>query len=121
MKLAKIHIKNLKLKAIIGVNDWERKEKQDIIINIFFEIDAEKSSYTDNIEDTSNYRILTKKIIEKIEVSNFFLLEKLTDTILDLIMEDTLILKASIKIEKINAITFSDSVSVEMERVRNIS
>ncbi|NEO23789.1 MAG: dihydroneopterin triphosphate 2'-epimerase, partial [Moorea sp. SIO4A5] len=31
---ALLEIKNLRLRTIIGFNDWERKTKQDVVINI---------------------------------------------------------------------------------------
>jgi FolB domain-containing protein len=52
----KILIRDLLLRGIIGINDWERTEKQDILINITLEVDLEKPSRSDNIDDTLNYQ-----------------------------------------------------------------
>ena len=105
-------IKNLRLRTIIGINDWERNNKQDIILNIEYEFDAIRAIETDEIDNTVNYRSLTKRIIESVEESRFGLLEKLASHVLDIIMEDPRINRAVVEIDKPQALRFSDSVSV---------
>lgn len=112
--MAKIHIKNLKLRAIIGIEEWERKNKQDIVINILIDFDATKSAQTDDINDTVDYKIITKKIINLVETSNYFLLEKLTDNILKIVTNNKKVLAATVRVDKPFALRFSDSVSVEL-------
>ncbi|MCK5391899.1 MAG: FolB domain-containing protein, partial [Deltaproteobacteria bacterium] len=58
-----IKIKNLKLRTIVGIYEWEKKTKQDIVINVEIEFDGSKAIETDNIEDTVDYKTITKKII----------------------------------------------------------
>ena len=50
--MAFIRIKNLKLRAVIGINDWERENKQDVIVNIKLEFDASAAAKSDDIADT---------------------------------------------------------------------
>lgn len=113
-----IFINNLRLRGIIGINDWERKEKQDILINIKLKVDLSEAGRSDNIDDTVNYRTLTKEIIDLVENSSFFLVEKLTSTILDLCMKTENVGKAIVRVEKPMAVRFAESVGVEIERTR---
>jgi len=108
-----IRIKNLKLRTIIGINEWERDAQQDVIVNISIEFDGKQAGRTDDIESTVNYKSLKKRIIELVESSEYFLLEKLVDSILKVIMEDSKVLKATVEVDKPNALRFADSVSVE--------
>ena len=108
-----IRIKNLRLRTIIGIYDWERVEKQDVIINIEFEVDSENAIETDKIENTLDYKDLNKEIIEAVESSRFYLLEKLTHTVLQIVMKDKRIIRAKVEVDKPGALRFSDSVSVE--------
>jgi len=71
-----IHVKDLLLRTIIGINDDERRNKQDVLINITLYTDH-SDAVSDNIEDVVNYRTLTKKIISLVEGSQFFLVEKM--------------------------------------------
>lgn len=111
-----IFIKNLKVRGIIGINDWERKEKQDILINVSLVLNLEKAGKSDNIDDTVNYRTLTKEIIDLVEISQFFLVEKLISTILDLCLKQDIVEKAKVRVEKPMALRFAESVGVEIER-----
>ena len=114
--MATIRVTNLRLRTIIGINDWEREKKQDIIINITIQFDAGQSSDSDNIEDTIDYKTLTKKIIQTAENSQYFLLEKLGDVILNIILEHPLVHEATVKIDKPQALRFADSVSLELTK-----
>jgi len=109
-----IRIKNLRLRAIIGANESERKNKQDLVINVVMEIDSKKALRTDNIEDTCDYKTITKKIINHVERSKYFLLEKLAGEILGIALEDKKVKSAAIEVDKPGALRFSDSVSVEV-------
>ncbi|MBZ0166672.1 MAG: FolB domain-containing protein, partial [Candidatus Omnitrophica bacterium] len=71
--MATIQISNLRLRTIIGANDWERDHKQDVIINIRIGFDAGKSIASDELKDTVDYKTITKDIIEEVEGSSYFL------------------------------------------------
>jgi D-erythro-7,8-dihydroneopterin triphosphate epimerase len=114
-----IRIKNLRLRCIIGINDWERENKQDVIINLKIEFDGEAAAASDDISHTVNYRTITKQIIELVEGSDFGLIEKLCSRILDVCMADPKVKKAKVEIDKPGALRFSDSVSMSDSRKRS--
>jgi len=108
----KIRIKNLRLKTIIGVNDLERETKQDIVIRIEIECDGKEAAATDDIRETVNYRTLTKRIIQEVEESRFYLLERLAHHILQVVLEDKKVARATVEVDKPQALRYADSVSV---------
>lgn len=95
------------------MNEWERKEKQDVVINLEIQFDGQKVAATDAIADAINYKSLTKKVIQMVEFSKFLLLEKLADQILKLVMSESGALKATVEVDKPQALRFADSVSVQ--------
>jgi D-erythro-7,8-dihydroneopterin triphosphate epimerase len=119
MKMATIRITNLRLRTTIGANDWERDIKQDVIINITINYAASKSIESDKLKDTVDYKTITKKIIKEVEASSFYLLEKLTDMVLNIVMEDQRVSSAQVRVDKPAALRFSDSVSVELDKKRD--
>jgi FolB domain-containing protein len=119
--MAKIRIKDLHLRTIIGNNDWERKEKQDVLINITIQFDASRAGISDEIRDTLDYKTVTKDIISLVENSQFFLLEKLVDQILSKLMDYDLVQKVKVRVAKPHALRFAQSVSIEMQRERKSS
>ena len=81
-----MRIKNLRLRTITGINDWERKNLQDVVINVEIEFDGTKATETDDVVDSVNYRTMTKRIISEVEKSRFHLLDKLAGHILDIVL-----------------------------------
>jgi len=57
-----IKIKNLKVDMIIGVYEFEKQNKQLVIVNLEIDFDEGKAPETDNIEDTLNYHPLCTDI-----------------------------------------------------------
>ena len=58
----KVIIQDLLVRGIIGINDWERKRAQDILINITLFTDTRRAADTDNITDCVNYSTMSKRI-----------------------------------------------------------
>jgi len=50
----KIHIKDLLLRVIIGINDEERRNRQDALINITMLADTRAAGVSDDIADAVN-------------------------------------------------------------------
>jgi FolB domain-containing protein len=116
--MATIRITDLSLRTIIGTNDWERTRKQKVVINVTCEYNAAKAQRSDKLQDTIDYKTLTKKIIRHVESSQYFLLEKLTATVLRIVMENPKVKKATVRIDKPLALRFARSVSTELSARR---
>ena len=52
--LATIKIKNLRLRTYIGINENEITNKQDVIVNVKIDYDAQRATDSDNMEDALN-------------------------------------------------------------------
>ncbi len=102
----------MKLRIIVGINPEERIHKQDVLINITADIDDSKVIQTKDINDTLNYRNLAKSIIDFVEKSEFHLLEILVDKVLNLVMSNDMVIRASVEIDKTTVLRYCDSVSL---------
>jgi FolB domain-containing protein len=111
-------IKDLLVRGIIGINDWERVNLQDILINIVLFADLHRAGESDNIEDCVNYRTIAKRIQAHAENAKRLTVEALAADIARLCLEDPLVLKVHVRVEKPGAVRFSTSVGVEIERAR---
>jgi dihydroneopterin aldolase/2-amino-4-hydroxy-6-hydroxymethyldihydropteridine diphosphokinase len=114
----RIQIKDLLLRTIIGINDEERRNKQDVLINITLHADTRAAGASDDIADAVNYRTITKRIIRSVEGSQFFLVEKMAAEIAAICLEDPRVERATVRVEKPGALRFARSVGVEIERGR---
>ena len=115
-KLDKIHIRDLLLRCVIGVYDSERENKQDILINITLYADLSKACETDNIDDTIDYKVIKKKIVNMVESSSFFLIERLAEKVADICLGNRKVRKVNVLVDKSGALRFARSVAVEIER-----
>jgi FolB domain-containing protein len=114
----KIIIKDLLLRGIIGINPDEREKKQDILINIVLYADVRQAARTDAIEDAVNYKAVVKRVIEHVEGSADFLVEKLVSDLAHLILTEFPVERVRVRVEKPGALRFTRSVGVEIERWR---
>jgi len=111
-----IEVKDLLLRCIIGINPDERKDKQDVLINIVLCGDFQAAAASDNIQDAVNYRTVVKQIIEHVEGSQYFLLEKLAGRIAEICLSDKHVSWVQVGVEKPGALRFARSVGVRVER-----
>jgi len=111
-----VFIKDLLVRGIIGVNDWEREKPQDILINIAISADLSAAGESDDISDSVNYKTIAKKAQAKAETAQRLTVEALAGDIAKLCLEEPGVVKVRVKIEKPNAVRFARSVGVEVER-----
>lgn len=114
----RILIKDLLLRGIIGINDWEREKRQDILVNITLSGDLSEAGKSDRIEDTINYRTITKKVIKLVEEGKPYTVEFLAAEIAALCLEAEGVERARVRVEKPGALRFAQSVGVEIERTK---
>ena len=112
----KILIKDLLVRCIVGINEEERREKQDVVLNITLTADLKKACITDRFEDTVDYRAIKKKILSIVESSQYFLIEALAEHIAQACLEFNGITSAQVLVEKPFALRFARSVGVEIYR-----
>lgn len=116
--LDKLHIRDLMLRCIIGLNDWEREKKQDIMINITLYADLKTACQSDNIEDTVDYKTIKQKVVDMAEASSYMLVERLAQHIADICLENPRVQRVKVAIGKTGALRFARSVGVEIIRDR---
>ena len=109
---------DLVARGILGINDWEREKPQEILINIILFGDLSKAGESDNIQDSINYRTITKKVLAHAETVHRFTVEALAADLIKLCLEEPGVRKARVRVEKPGAVRFSRSVGVEIERER---
>lgn len=116
MSVDKIFISDLSARGIIGINEEERKKKQDVLVNLVLYVNLSASCNTDDINDTVDYKAIKNNVLNLIENSSFFLLEKLAESIAKIALFDKRVLRVTVKVEKPGALRFAKSVGVEIDR-----
>lgn len=114
IKLTKITAKNLRLRAYIGFKEWETKKLQDLIISYSFLYNGAKAIRSDSAADALDYKKINKAIIKLVDRQRFYLLEKLTDDIYQLIKKNIYTRDVWVRVEKPHALRFTDNVMAEV-------
>lgn len=114
----KIIIRDLLLRGIIGINPDERVKQQDILINIVIYADIRQAAASDAIEDAVDYKTITKRVIQHVEASSDFLVERLVTDLARIIITEFGIERVQVRVEKPGALRFAESVGIEIERTR---
>jgi FolB domain-containing protein len=112
----KILIRDLLIRGIIGINEWERETEQDILINLEVHLDARAAGTSDDMADALNYRTLTKDIIAYVKGSDHSLVEALATEIARIAVMEHGAERVAVRVEKPGALRFARSVGVELER-----
>ena len=115
----KIIIKNLLARGIIGVNDWERKRPQNILINITIFTDTRRAAQTDSLEDCVNYSTMSKKVLAHAESIKRMTVEALANDLAKVCLQEEGVQTVIVRVEKPGAVRFAESVGVEIERSKN--
>ncbi len=115
----KIIIKNLLARGIIGVNDWERKRAQDILINITMLTDTRPAAQSDSLEDCVNYSTMSKKVLAHAESINRMTVEALANDLAKICLQEKGVHTVIVRVEKPGAVRFAESVGVEIQRSKD--
>lgn len=112
----RIIISDLRARCIVGVNEDERREKQDVSITLSIYADLRKPGGSDLFEDALDYRAIKKRVLNLVEESKFFLLEALAEAVAKTCLESPGALKVQVRVDKPSALRFAKTVGVEIVR-----
>ena len=116
--MARIRIKDLRLRTYIGIKEEEINNRQDVVINATILYPADNAVEINQIEHALNYRTITKAIISHVESNRFAPRERLTQEVLDIVMDNEQVRYAEVEVDKPHALRFSESVSITLSAAR---
>lgn len=114
----KTFIKDLTVRGIIGINDWEREKPQEILINITVYSDTRRAAESDDLADCVDYRALAKQVEAHAETAARHTVEALANDLAAICLERKQVERAIVRVEKPGAVRYAASVGVEVERAR---
>ncbi|KAJ1535555.1 trifunctional dihydropteroate synthetase [Nowakowskiella sp. JEL0078] len=107
---------NLNLSAIIGINTWEREEKQKIIINIVVHFPNPLEILGDHVPPSMNYRRIAEAVTKHVENSSYKTQEALVESIAYVCLHDCRTPKVTIRVEKPSALLYAASAGCQITR-----
>jgi dihydroneopterin aldolase len=113
-----IFLRELTVEVVIGIQEWERRVRQVVKIDLEMAADAKRAALTDRIEDTLNYKLVAKRITAFASESRFQLVETLAERIAGLVLEEFAVAWVKVTVNKPGAIRGAKDVGVRIERHR---
>ncbi len=111
-----IYVKDLRVAAVIGIYDWEKRIRQTISIDLEMGTDIRSAAASDSIEDTLNYKAVSKGIIAFVEGNQFQLIETLAEKTAALLLKDFQLPWLKLTVSKPGAVSSAGDVGVIIER-----
>lgn len=111
-----IFLRDLRIEAIIGIYDWEREVKQVVSLDLEMAADIRRAAASDAIEDTLNYKAVSKRLIEYVGSSDFQLVETLTERVAGIILSEFEVPWVRVTLNKVGAIRGASGVGIVIER-----
>lgn len=111
-----IFLGGLEIETIIGIYDWERTQKQTVVLDIEMAFDISKAAETDDINYALDYKTVSKRIISFVEASEYYLVERLIEEIAKLIRDEFNVPWLKITLNKKGAIRGASDVGIIIER-----
>jgi dihydroneopterin aldolase len=114
----RVFIEGLQIEALIGIYDWERRIRQPLVFDIEMAFENRKPAATDAIEDTLDYKSVSKRVIAFVTASDFGLVETLAERCAALILDEFGVQHVRLKLSKPGAVRGARAVGVLIERSR---
>lgn len=111
-----VFIRELRIKTIIGIYEWERNNRQDVVLDLSMASDNRRAAASDAIEDAVNYKAVSKRLIEFIEASSYQLVETLAERVAELVMREFGVRWIRVQVNKQGAVSAARDVGVIIER-----
>jgi|TARA_B100000959_G_C14956771_1_gene614081 dihydroneopterin aldolase len=115
----KIKLSELKVKTIIGIWEWEKRNPQIISIDLEMSTDIKAAAMTDSIDDALDYKAISKRIKQYSEENHFQLIETLAENLAQIILEEFKVEWVKLSVSKPYAIRGSKNVGVTIERIKH--
>lgn len=115
-KLDKIKINELSIRCIIGSEDYEREEEQEVLISLALYGDFSRAARTDDLQHTVDYSELKEKVTKIARKSKFQLIEALAQRTAEIALEYEKVEKVTVSVKKPSALRFTDSAEVKITR-----
>ena len=112
----KILIKDLVLKMLVGIHNFEKRKKQRVRFNLVISINQDLIPNEKDLKSIVNYEKIIKVITKMTAKKHYLLLETLAEKIFSELFKNFRIRKIILRIEKLDIIKNAASVGIEIEK-----
>jgi dihydroneopterin aldolase len=111
-----VFIEGLTVETVIGIYDWERRVRQPVVLDVEMAFDNTRPAASDRIDDTLDYKAVSKRLVGFIEDSSFQLVETLAERCAAIIRDEFGVAWVRLRLAKPGAVRGARAVGVVVER-----
>jgi dihydroneopterin aldolase len=111
-----VFIRDLRVDTVIGIYDWERRIRQTVIFDLEMGADIARAAATDAIEDTLDYKAVSKRLVTYVQESEFQLVETLAERCAEIVLREFNVPWVRLTLNKVGAVSAARDVGVVIER-----
>jgi len=78
-----VSVRDLSVRAVIGVHPWEREVEQTLLVSVDMEADVRKAAATDDLADALDYSAVAETIAAVLRDGKFRLIETAAERVAD--------------------------------------
>ena len=113
-----VFIRDLQLRAMLGIYDSEKIEPQRIIVNVDLSVKERGEPLDDDIQNVVSYEHVVNHVKELISQGHVHLVETLAEMIANECLQNRWVVAVRVRVEKPDIIAEAASVGVEIERIK---
>jgi len=111
-----VYLRDLKVECVIGIFEWERRIRQTIVLDLDMAADIKRAAASDRIEDTLDYKAVSKRVIDYVGTTEFQLVETLAEAVAGIVLAEFGVPWVRVRVNKRGAIRNAADVGVVIER-----
>ena len=111
-----IYLHDLKIDAVIGIFEWERRVRQTITLDLDMAADIRTAAASDSIADTLDYKAVSKRLIDFVGHSEFHLVETIAERVAEIVLTEFNVAWVRVRVNKKGAVRGAMDVGVIIER-----
>ncbi len=116
-----VFIEQLRVDAIIGIHDWERRVRQTLLVDVEMATDAGRAAASESIDDALDYQQVVQRVTAFIQAGEFQLLETLAHELAAVLQAEFDLPWLKLRVAKPGAVPAAQTVGVVIERGRRQS
>jgi len=111
-----VEINRLRVRTEVGFSPHELGKQQELNITMHLRTSVKKAGETDRVEDTINYKAITKDVLFHVENKKYNLIEAVATDVARICVVRHGVPSVKVIVDKPNALRFSESSTVTIER-----
>jgi len=111
-----VFIRQLRADTVIGVYDWERNVRQNVVLDLEMATDNRRAAASDEIADALDYAAISARVLSFIKGSEFQLIETMAEQVAAIVLGEFGVPWLRLRLAKPGAVAQAQDVGVVIER-----